>query len=621
MGLLKNQAVPSGKPIKRAKVQSVARRLVSKPFPKGTRSRFGHWFNHRWEAIAKEDGQNWKTFNHPLSLDNIWELWNDPTTAIGLRFGKTTRYGMFDIDAPGKYHNEEGLKAVKDALAILGIEDSLLVQSSSSGGWHLYFFLPQAISTFALACGLQDAIEMVGLELKKGHLEAFPNRKGRTKDGFTLYNGHRLPLQKGSALLDNDGVPYSQSIEVFLAQAEMAATRVDFDLLLSTCQDSHSRYTARLFDSKAKHQPLARQFGGKRLLKELNNIIDPGWTAHGQSNDILGAIAAKGRIFQGLGGQALADYVYQTAIDAPGFGQYCRHQRECPAWAVRWARCAERKYYPYGTRKGGDFKALKEAGPTNEERQADAKKRIVEAIADYETSGRCWPSTIRARRKLIASMACCSERTLAKAEYLMLWHPAHISLANSQKPDTVGDAATQSERDPAPPITVGPGYSAFEFKKTSSTSACTSPRRAKKTKTVQNLTGQGIQKIIRFEAGETVPISRRLAIVNNRQNHTQQGTQPLLRIVNRPKLPIADPNPNGVKPGDWVVELHRPRALLRLESIDPDGEYCRCQDVHWGGRELCLLSELNHAPPDLVAEYLPNGDRHQTFTQPLTNHG
>ncbi|MBE9204858.1 hypothetical protein IQ218_17265 [Synechocystis salina LEGE 06099] len=108
--------------------------------------------------------------------------------------------------------------------------------------------------------------------------------------------------------------------------------------------------------------------------------------------------------------------------------------------------------------------------------------------------------------------------------------------------------------------------------------------------------------------------------MNQHQSQSQQRIQPPLHIVNRPVSLIADPNPNGVKPGDWVVEVHRPRALLRLETIDPDGEYCRCADVHWGGRELCLLSELNHAPPDLVAEYLPNGDRQQTFTQPLTNH-
>jgi hypothetical protein len=592
MGLLKNQAIPSAD-------RRRARHSIVKPLPSGTGARFGHWFNHGWEVIKKEEGQNWKTSKYQISPGKIWELWNEPETAIGLRFGKTTRYGMLDIDAPGKYHNEEGLKAVKDALAILGIEDSLLVQSSSSGGWHLYFFLPQAISTFALACGLQDAIEMVGLELKKGHLEAFPNRKGRTKDGFTLYNGHRLPLQKGSALLDEDGIPYSQSLEVFLAQAEMAATRVDFDLLLSTCQDAHSRYTARLFDGKAKHQPLARQFGGKRLLKELNNIIEPGWTAHGQSNDILGAIAAKGRIFQGLGGQALADYVYQTAIDAPGFEQYCRHQRECPAWAVRWARCAERKYYPYGTRKGGDFKALKEAGPTNEERQADARKRIVEAIADYEGSGRCWPSTIRARRKLIAMLACCSESTLAKSSYLSLWHPDHVSLADDQKSHTEQDTATKSERDHTPPITVGARYSSPPPpEKTTTSSPVLPPRRAEKTKTVQNLTGQGIQKISQFEAGEPVPISRRLAIVNNHQTQSQQRIQP--REQNN-VVPIAvgavgavgswtDLPPLAI--GDLVVEVSQPGRLLRLESIDPDGEYCRCRCIRWGGQELCLLSEL-----------------------------
>jgi hypothetical protein len=47
--------------------------------------------------------------------------------------------------------------------------------------------------------------------------------------------------------------------------------------------------------------------------------------------------------------------------------------------------------------------------------------------------------------------------------------------------------------------------------------------------------------------------------------------------------------------GDLVVEVTRPGVLLRLESIDDDGEFCRCRDVTWGGQELCLLKELRRA--------------------------
>jgi hypothetical protein len=633
MGLLKNQAIASKSKKRKSKATALAQPVKSnnvpkpiarkskpkatKPIPKGVMESFSHWFCHGWEAIEKKDGKTWITLKYPLATGKILELWKDPTTAIGLRFGKETRYGMLDIDAGSKYHNPEGLDRIKDALAILGIEDSLLIQSSHSTGWHLYFFLPQAIATFALACGLQDALEMAGLELKPGQLEAFPNRKGRTKNGFVAYNGHRLPLQTGSALLDADGNPYSQSIQSFLRQAEMVSECVDFDLLLNTCQDAHNRYTARLFSGKAKHQPLAKQFGGRRLLKELNTIIETGWTAHGQSMDILGTIAAKGRIFHGLGGEELADWVYRTAINAPGFYDYCRHEKECPAWAARWAKCAERKYYPYGSRNGGDFKPPKEAGPTNEEKQADARKRIVEAIADFKASGRAWPSTIRARRLLIAKMACCSERTLAKAEYLSLWHPDHQSKAVTPMPYTEQVSGISPERDHTTPITWGassfPGRA--EKKITSSsqpresdcdrlTSAiCTTPVASLKTKTTQTHTGKVIEL---FQVTMNVPNSE---ITNGK---------PRIRIVNRPVVAIAnDPNPAGLKPGDWVIEPDRPDRLMKLASIDDDGEWCRlvkpdCQQPGLIG-SLAYLPELQHAPPELIAEYFPNGDRgHQS---------
>ena len=620
----RGKALPQPVKSKPAPIKPKAKK--ARPIPKEVREAFGHWFNHGYEAIAKEDGQNWTTFKYPLSPGKIWDYWQASNVAIGLRFGKETPYGMLDIDAPSKYHTPSGLAAIKDALAILGIEDSLLIQSSNSGGWHLYFFLPQAIPTFALACGLQDALEMAGLTLKKGQLEAFPNRKGRTKQGFTLYNGHRLPLQTGSALLDDDGNPYSQSLETFLRQAEWASECVDMDLLLSTCQDAHQSYTASLFAGKTKYQPLARQFGGKRLLKELNLIIDAGWTAHGLSNDILGAIAAKGRIFHGLGGQALADFVYQTAIDAPGFAQYCRHQKECPAWAVRWARCSERKYYPYGSRKGGDFKPLKEAGPTNEERQADAMLRVADAVGDYQASGRAWPDSLSKRRTLIAKMANCSGRTLAKPTYLPLWHPDHRLVADdvavihpiAEKPHTEQVSDISPRLDHTPPITVGVPSCSGSEKKESSTSSilsvshsiitipatCTTPSRPPKTKTVQNLTQQGIEP---FCPLLPVPITPRLTIVKNPES------QPQSQFQRSNVVPIAKQPAQGwetlppFQPGDLVVEAIRPGLLLRLESIDDDGEWCRCRDVEWGRSELCLLSELREPALGLLGEEVKNG--------------
>ena len=55
---------------------------------------------------------------------------------------------------------------------------------------------------------MNKAAEDAGLEIKKGQLETFPN----TKRYNSLFNGHRLPLQQGSYLLDKDYVPESDRV-------------------------------------------------------------------------------------------------------------------------------------------------------------------------------------------------------------------------------------------------------------------------------------------------------------------------------------------------------------------------------------------------------------------------
>ena len=533
-----------------------------------TRKRFAEIFNHPFDAI-EDRGDGWRTLHFPLNTDQIFQKWEDGDRLIGLRFGKETTYGMIDIDSGSKYHNEEGLKACRDALAMLGIEDSLLHQSSHSTGWHLFFFLPVAVPTFALSCGLQDALEMAGLELKPGQLEVFPNRKGRTKDGFTLYNGHRLPLQpgSGSALLGEDFLPYSDSIEVFLDQAAAAAQCVDIDLLLSACQTAKNLFTASLF--RSPNQPLPKRFGGRRLLKELDLVIGEGWTDNHQSNDILGAIAAKGRIFEGLAGEELANYIYSTAIGLPGYQEFCRHQKELRGWATRWARCAERKYYPYGSRKGGfGFKLLQAAGPSNEERKADAMTRIANAVTDFEESGREWPNTIRERRKLIAKLAHCSERTLAKPDYLPLWHPNHRNL------DTARDGEATQHRDHTPHMTMWlPDLPLSSL----SHHPVPPPAAGSCTKPTLTLIQQGTQP---FTIQESVPMPE------NKVNNTNKPTT-------TPKL------------GDWLVEPDRRHILLRLQSVDGEG-WCRCQDER--ERRLGLRGSLYWLPDLLPAPIAEVGE-------------
>jgi hypothetical protein len=358
-------------------------------------------------------------------------------------------------------------------------------------------------------------------------------------------------------------MPYSESIETFLDQASLAAQCVEVDLLLTACETAKNLFTASLF--RSPNQPLPRRFGGRRLLKELDLVIGEGWTDNHQSNDLLGAIAAKGRIFEGLAGEDLANYIYQTAINLPGYHQFCRHQKELRAWATRWARCAERKYYPYGSRKGG-FKPLQAAGPSNEERKADAMARITEAVADFEESGRAWPRTISARRQLIARMAHCSERTLAKPDYLPLWHPKHRTnegdILIDSNLNTARDRAIYLVSDHTPHITMGCLESGSTPLLFLSHHHVLSPAAQTFTKSTLSLIQQDLQPFI---IQESVPI-----------------------------------------PGAWLIERDSPHILLRLESLDEGGEWCRCQDARQRKRGLrgglYALADLIPAPTVIEEE-------------------
>jgi hypothetical protein len=417
-------------------------------------SRFTDYFSHPFDAIVNQSCKGWATIKHPLDDGQIWKSWQDGDRLIGLGFGKVTRYALIDIDADSIYHTEDGLRDIRWALESIGIHDTVLIQSSYSQGWHLYFGFSRPVPTFGLSCLLHQAMEVAGLAVAKGILELFPNRKGWQKGAVSVYNRHRLPLQPaaGSALLNDDLAPYSTDLGTFLDRLDETAIANDIDLIEELAAEARSNYNP----SKRKvtvtgspftpHNPNARQWK-----KNLEEAIATGWTDHHQSNILLGQIAEYGRVFLGYDDEhELADYIAKTAIAAPGFIPHCRHRKEIKEWSLRWARSAMKHRYPYGTRRGGEFKQLGKGGLTNDERKADAMARIADTVADFQESGRAWPKTIHARRKLIAMLARCSQRTLVKPDYLPLWHPNHIQdddlhgdTANGSNPCPEKDTATQ----------------------------------------------------------------------------------------------------------------------------------------------------------------------------------
>ncbi|MEO0409351.1 MAG: hypothetical protein AAF289_18565, partial [Cyanobacteria bacterium P01_A01_bin.135] len=101
-------------------------------------------FPHRYDFLHAEHPTPparpaWKTeHRYPLSD----RLIGRGHQLFGVRFGKTTRYALLDIDSGSAYHPQRDPQAIQRILAALeplGITAYLVCTSSYSGGLHLYF--------------------------------------------------------------------------------------------------------------------------------------------------------------------------------------------------------------------------------------------------------------------------------------------------------------------------------------------------------------------------------------------------------------------------------------------------------------------------------------------------
>jgi hypothetical protein len=163
-------------------------------------------------------------------------------------------------------------------------------------------------------------------------------------------------------------------------------------------------------------------------LQDLRQEMAEGWTDYGQTNHLLKTIACYGVVFEGLKGDALTEFVHTTAIQSPGFSQWCRHQQQIQLKASVWARAAEGYYWKLGderTRQNqlhgieGDPATIS----VNVLRSEDAQRRIQEAVTQLEAENRL-PFAVTARAKAIAAQGAISLRTLYR--HLSLWHPEHL---------------------------------------------------------------------------------------------------------------------------------------------------------------------------------------------------
>ncbi|MFZ4555549.1 MAG: hypothetical protein ACOYN8_04085 [Pseudanabaena sp.] len=389
-----------------------------------TAQTFASFFPYSWnfiyaKNIDRTSKPEWKTeTRYPITGRRLYDDWADNETLIGVRFDSQTEYAMLDIDKGSPYHpnnNHEKFKTVLQALEEIGLVRPLIVQSSHSEGLHIYYPLWQEVPSFGIACAIKASLQKNNCEIASGVIESFPN----TKKYDSEYNGHRLPLQTGSYLLNNDlqiiGRDLNQFVETWLTVQE----HQDIDLLKQA-----------IAEAKANYQPPK---DNRKLIKwreDLEKQIEAGWTGQGQSNQLLYLMGKYARVFLGCEeDEAIAEYITKTAKSAAGFIKFCGDIKRLEQKAKDIAKWCLKHHFPFGSKKGEQTENESENTETQKaQKQAERLERIRTSVNELNKTGEM-PETIRGMAQAIAKSAKVSVETLY--ENKQLWHPEFTETSNS----------------------------------------------------------------------------------------------------------------------------------------------------------------------------------------------
>ena len=418
-------------------------------------------FPHRYDFIYASHPDpkkkpEWKTeVRYPLSDRQLLE----GRYLYGVRFETETRYCLIDIDSNSAYHPRNSplaLSRLLTALESLGITDYITCTSSDSEGLHIYIPLSKAFNSWKLAKAVSITLENSGFKLKLGQLEIFPNPKAYSADETpSLFNAHRLPLQMGSYILNDELQPVNGSSSYFVHMWKACQRR---NVL-------NSRKVRALL-KKAKQISYQLSNNASKFLDDLNTEIEIGWTGYGQTNRLLGRITMRAFIFNHiteggtpLEGKDLVEKIVSVAKALPGYKDWCRHQHEIEERATEWARCIENShYFAYGSAKG-KYKELAATTQVDNEldynqRQAVAtQNKIAAAMKDLENKGTL-PEKATARFKKLLGY---NIGGASLYRYRQLWHPMDLESAEAGLHNTAfRDACTEGASVPKTPASLLP---------------------------------------------------------------------------------------------------------------------------------------------------------------------
>ncbi|MEB3288922.1 MAG: hypothetical protein VKI82_03340 [Leptolyngbya sp.] len=380
---------------------------------------------HPWDFITAEAVRgkpSWVTCSRkfPLSPLSLYQKWENPDELVGVRFrngsGGTT-YFVIDIDKNSEYHPAENygnFVSLLNSFEQIGLFGHIIIRSSFSGGLHLYFPLPEEVHCFKLALAIKETLVNNRFTLKSGQLEIFPH----VKQKYSSYNAHRLPLQLGSCVLDENLEPIHNNLSKFIDAWEKASGLQDMQLIMPVIENAKPTWVKQINELKGNAQEWKQR---------LETTLEQGWTSSGQTNQIIQEACIYARVFEELEWDDVETWVIQKLPKLSGFREFCSHQADYQKRVQEWveANRQHNRYYPYSQRSQSSQSSKEPKCPNNDAKYQDALRRIKGAIAQIEAEHGGLPRTVKERQILICKVAQCSATTLRK--HLHLWHPAHQS--------------------------------------------------------------------------------------------------------------------------------------------------------------------------------------------------
>ncbi|MGL5076965.1 MAG: hypothetical protein ACRDBG_14225, partial [Waterburya sp.] len=416
------------------------------------------FFSHHWDFILKREGESWYTeTRYKLNPRNFESYWQDTEISLGLRFAEQTKFGCLDLDensANNPLVNPKRYRKLLKTLSKIGIKRTVLIRSSSNRGVHLFFFLPERINSFNLACALFRVLSENCFAIKSGELEIFPNTKRYKKkgEGFSLFNGLRVPMQPGSGatLLDPETFePVPGGAEKFIELMNSSCARQDLKLLKECCDTARDWYCNFALNKQGRTQ----------WQKDIEYSLKFGFTGSGQTNDILKNLANLGRVFYGSNTVPdLAKFIHERVIDLPGYIDHCGHQDKIEKRAFEWATSAINYWSiwasnPQRTQNFTELWTLQEQlsgvepevkaahrgrwGWVNQKRSDETKSKLKTILTEHPLD--IMPKGVLKRLNFINEKCQVmfgtkfSRNTLNKPEYRDLWHPKYTQEVVTQK--------------------------------------------------------------------------------------------------------------------------------------------------------------------------------------------